>query len=475
MSKQFSFYWHDYETFGTHPALDSPCQFAGLRTSPDLEEIEEPLVLHCQPPSDYLPDPAAILVTGITPQLALQEGVPDYQFAERIHREFTRPGTCGVGYNSIRFDDEFTRHLLYRNLYEPYSREWKNGNTRWDLIDVVRMTYALRPEGIEWPLGDNGAPSFRLEALTAANGIGHQEAHDALSDVRATIALARVLRERKAKLWEYALALRDKQQAARQLDIAGRKPVLHVSSRYPAAQGCIALVVPLARHPRNRNSVIVWNLAEDPRLLIDDSADQLRNRLYTPGEQLPEGERRPALKEVHCNRSPMLVTENLLDTRAADRHGIDLDACHRHRELLLGATGLDDKLARIFAPREESASRDPELSLYGGFIGDADRVRLERLRKLPPDKLGNAPVFDDRRLPELVFRYRARNFPETLSATERAEWREHCRGRLIEGKPEGVLSQQDCRKRIAQLRGERKDERDQALLAAVEEYIETLV
>jgi exodeoxyribonuclease-1 len=178
-----TFFWHDYETFGRVPRRDRPAQFAGVRTDADLNEIGEPVMFHCQPPIDSLPDPESVLLTGITPQACAEQGLPEHEFARRIESELALDGTVGVGYNSIRFDDEVTRHLFWRNLIDPYAREWSNGCSRWDLLDVVRCTWALRPEGIEWPVHTEGEiagrPSFKLEHLTSANGLGHEAAHDA--------------------------------------------------------------------------------------------------------------------------------------------------------------------------------------------------------------------------------------------------------------------------------------------------------
>src|SRR5690606_22124338 len=143
----------------------------------------EPLVIYCQPTEDMLPQPEACLITGITPQKAKSEGIREVEFIRLIHEQFSKPDTCVAGYNSIRFDDEVTRNTLYRNFFDPYAREWQNGCSRWDLIDVMRLAYALRPDGIQWPTREDGLPSFRLEDLTRANGVEHEAAHDAMSDV----------------------------------------------------------------------------------------------------------------------------------------------------------------------------------------------------------------------------------------------------------------------------------------------------
>ena len=219
-----SLYWHDYETFGAVPSIDRPSQFAGLRTDFDLNIIGEPLVIYCQPALDILPSPQACLITGITPQQAQKQGLPEPEFMAQIHRQLAQSRTCTVGYNSIRFDDEVTRYALYRNFYDPYQREWQNGNSRWDIIDLLRATRALRPEGIEWPDHEPGTPSFKLEHLTEANGISHASAHDALSDVTATIALAKLVKQAQPKLFDYVLNNRGKMAVAKIVDVQSRKP-----------------------------------------------------------------------------------------------------------------------------------------------------------------------------------------------------------------------------------------------------------
>jgi exodeoxyribonuclease-1 len=168
MKSEQTFLWHDYETFGANPALDRPAQFAAIRTNAALEPVGEPLNWYCQPALDVFPHPIASLITGITPQDAQKKGLVEAEFADNIHAEMMEPGTCSAGYNSIHFDDEFSRNLFYRNFYDPYEREYKNNNTRWDLIDLARMCYALRPEGVEWPEHEPGKPSFKLEHLSAA-------------------------------------------------------------------------------------------------------------------------------------------------------------------------------------------------------------------------------------------------------------------------------------------------------------------
>ena len=231
-----TFLWHDYETFGKNTRTARPAQFAAIRTDSDLNEIGEPLELFCQPAPDFLPEPEACLITGITPQQCLKNGVPEHEFAEQILNAFSEPNTIGVGYNTIRYDDEITRFMFWRNLIDPYAREWQNGCSRWDIIDLARVTYALRPEGIEWPRNGDGRPSFRLEHLSAANGLAHEAAHDALSDVRATIALARLLRARQPRLFDFCFALHRKERVAAEIGLPctprEARPFIHISGMF---------------------------------------------------------------------------------------------------------------------------------------------------------------------------------------------------------------------------------------------------
>ena len=421
-----SFYWHDYETFGTDPSRDRPVQFAGIRTDSELNIIDEPLKLYARPARDVLPHPAACLVTGISPQLALEQGLPEAEFISRIHAELCRPGTCNVGYNSIRFDDEVTRYTLYRNFFDPYEHTYRNDNSRWDIIDMVRLAHALRPQGIEWPRED-GHTSFRLELLTQANGLGHEPAHDALADVEATIALARLLRERQPRLFDYALRMRSKQAVLEQLDLVNMKPVLHVSGMFGVARHNIALVVPVARHPEHSNEIICFDLSTDPARIADLDVEALRERLFASREALAEGEQRPGLKTIHINRCPLLVTPKLLDPPTAERLQIDVDSCRKHRAGLRSIPDLAGKLQAVYANRQYAGITDPDRMLYsGGFFSDRDKRSLEQVRSTAPEALAEQSfVFEDARLPEMLFRYRARNYPQTLTAPEQAQWEEH--------------------------------------------------
>ncbi|MFZ3083228.1 exodeoxyribonuclease I [Rhodoferax ferrireducens] len=472
-----TFLWHDYETFGTNTRRARPAQFAAIRTDAELNVIGTPLMLYCQPAADFLPDPQACLITGITPQLCLEKGIPEYQFAAQIEQAFSLPGTVGVGYNTIRFDDEITRFMFWRNLIDPYAREWQNDCGRWDLLDVVRTAYALRPDGIEWPLNAEGKPSFKLTDLSAANGLLHEAAHDALSDVRATIALARLIKTAQPKLFDFCFGLHKKDRVMAELGLpttlTQARPFLHISGMFAPERGCLALMWPLAMHPANKNELLAWDLAFDPRELAQMNAEQIRLRLFTKTADLPEGVQRLPVKSIHLNKSPTVIGNyKTLSSAMAQRWGLNLDdqlANAAHAQALPDMSGIWPAVFK----RPAAATPDVDEYLYGGFVGNADRRRLNDLRQLKAQELASArPAFDDARLPELLWRYRARNFPQSLSAEELARWEAHRCARLFDGEG-GALTIEQLFEELDRL-AESADERGEAILGALYDYAELI-
>lgn len=472
-----SFLFYDLETYGTDPRRSRIAQFAAIRTDAALNPIEDPYDFLVRPADDLLPSPTATLITGIAPQHALHAGIPEAEAFARIFEAMSVPETCTLGYNSLRFDDEFVRYGLFRNFHDPYEREWRGGNSRWDLLDVMRLAHALRPDGIVWPLRDDGTPSFKLEHLAEANGVREGDAHEALSDVRALIGMARKLKTAQPKLWDYALKLRDKKFAGRLLDTVAMTPVLHVSQRFPAARLCAAAVIPLTRHPKIDNRVVVFDLHDSPDALLSLQADEIADRLYTPAADLPPGESRIPLKEVHLNRSPMLIEWAHL--RDADFERLRIDpalAESRATQLRDAGPALAEKIRRIYADRAAPETLDVDGSLYDGFLSDGDRRKFPDVRSTAPSLLGRRDfAFQDARLPELLFRYRARNWPETLSTSEAQRWNDYRRMRLTQDPGLSEYTFDTHRAEIAALRaGHADDARALALLDRLQAWTHAL-
>lgn len=403
--------------------------------------VGEPVVLHGRISPDYLPEPEACLITGLTPRITSEGGLVEADLARRIEAVMTAPGTCAAGFNTLRFDDEFVRNLFYRTFRDPYAREYRDGNSRWDIIDLVRMAHDLRPEGITWVADDDGRPVFRLERLTAANGLVHESAHDALSDVEATIALARLVRDAQPKLFEWYLGMRDKRRARRMLTLQSPEPIIYTAPEFTRPGGCTSVVIPVSRHPEVDNQTVVFDLRQDPAILWDLSPEELRNRLFAHRDQLGDVER-PGLTTVRANRVPAIAPLSTLTEERAAALGIDLEAVHARVAVIVRAQEERNLAARLQSVYQRDGYdmradyRDPDLNLYsGGFFGDQDRRAFERLREATPHELAallrEPPPFEDVRAPEMLRRFVARNYPDVLDEAQQQRWRSFCSGRLL--------------------------------------------
>ncbi|MEX2498605.1 MAG: exodeoxyribonuclease I [Wenzhouxiangellaceae bacterium] len=455
-----TFLWHDYETFGTDPRRDRPCQFAAIRTDTSLETVGEPVVWYSQPTRDMLPSPDACVITGITPQTALARGMPEYEFANQIFELMSEPSTCTVGYNNFRFDDEVSRFMFWRNFIDPYAREYKNGNSRFDLIDLLRMTSALRPEGIEWPANDEGVPGFRLEDLARANGFSVANAHDALADVENTLGMARLVRRHQPKLWNWALSLRARHRVEQLVE--KREILLHASSRFPATLKCIAPVLPLFRHPTIKSQWLVWNLREDPAEFMEFDAETLADLFWTASVDLPEGMKRLPVKWIRTNRCPMLSPVGVLNGAAAQRTQIDLDQAAGYAYRLGGEPAFLERMVEVFSAPRPGQAFDAETALYDGFVSDSDRRVAERIRGQSPDQAARllaAPPgpFADERLAELLLHYVGRHAQPSLDAESLEAWRVYRRRRLLDDPELAPLRLPEFLQRIDEIRRERPD------------------
>ncbi len=421
MDTSQTLYWYDLETFGVLPYHDRIAQFAGIRTNYRFEPVDDPLVLYIRIPEDYLPDPLACLVTGITPQKTLESGISEYEAVQRILREFSRPGTCVVGYNNISFDDEFIRNAFYRNFLDPYRREYANGNSRWDIIDLMRAAHDLRPEGMQWVTNEKGHPSFKLGDLSAANQVEHLDAHDALSDVRATIGLAQLVYEKQKDLFLYAFGIRKKQRLKNKIHLPSMRPLLYTSSVFTSPDGCTAVIAPLTADPNNPNSLICFNLSMDPEALIAAVPSRLK-------EEVP-------LVRVSVNKCPFLAPLSTLDDASQKRLRIDKELCLKHHKRLLARHDIPAKVRSAFSETSFEKVDDPDFQLYsGGFFSDSDWKRFEALHAMEPrDMLGSLQgmQFEDRRVPEMLWRLVCRNFPDVLTPAQKQRWTRHAASRLL--------------------------------------------
>ena len=354
-----------------------------------------------------------------------------------------------------------------------------NGNSRWDIIDMLRLCSAIRPEGIEWPKKENGYVSFKLDQLTVANGIEHESAHDALADVIATIEMAKLVKARQPKLYDYVFQLKDKSKVQAEIDLVTQKPMLHVSMSYPASRGCLALVMPICIHPDNKNSVVIYDLREDPHAWQDLSIDEMKERIQTPKEKLPQGVNRIPLKTLRVNSCPIVTSPAVLKKEQAEKFQVDVEACRAHWEQLQGDNEIKKKVSAVFSDESFPEETDPDLMIYSGaFFSDVDRDLMEILRATRPNDLGRLDLpFRDGRLQEMLFRYRARNYPDTLNQADKERWQNFRKGKILAGETIARFEKEMKKawQKVSKECDEKSREKSEAVLNELQDYTDELI
>lgn len=430
-----TFYIYDLETSGVNPREQRIMQFAGIRVNEKLEEIGDLDDIIVKLSEDVLPDPWAILTHGITPQKSVSEGVTEAEFLKWFDKNVAQPSTVIFGYNSIRFDDEFMRYALYRNYYDPYEWQWRDNRSKWDLMDVVRMTRALRPGKINWPFASSGKPSVSLELMASANNIKHVDAHTAGSDVMATLELARLIRKNSPKLFDYLLSMRDKKNVAK-LTSAGT-PFVYTSGRYQSEFEKTTVAVSLGDHPEQSGSLLVYDLRYDPEDFADLSAQDLQKRIFVPKDsdlkKLP-------VKAMALNKCPAVAPLGVVDKEAWKRIGLDLKTVETNLKHL-SSSDLAPKVRDAFSinhkARQEvflSEESTVDAQLYDGFFNDGDKLKSVSVRNSKKQELADLdPGFTDTRLDSLLPLYKARNYPDILDSGERESWHRHLSNKFYGG------------------------------------------
>ena len=403
-----TFFFYDLETSGLSPRTDRIMQFAGQRTTMDLEPIGEPVNILIKLANDTLPSPDAIMVTGITPQSTQQDGLTEAEFCKYVSEEIFTPGTIACGYNSVHFDDEHMRYCFWRNFYDPYEWQWKDERSRWDMLDVVRMTRALRPEGINWPVTPEGKATNRLELITKENGIFHENAHDALADVNALIDVTRLIRDKQPQLYSYLFKMRDKRAIQKMINLDEPTPFVHSGGRCSGTNKT-SVFFPIA--PGENGSVLVFDL----RYNLDDwLTDPEKNHI--------------SLKDFKYNRCPAVAPLGVLE-QADGWKKVELDKATIEKNLksLLAHPDWVERMREEYYDGDEfPPAADSESALYDGFLNDQDKTKCRAVSRATANDLADFhPDFDDARLPELLLHYKARNYENTLSEDEHKAWEKY--------------------------------------------------
>lgn len=425
MTKTFFFY--DLETSGLNAREDRIMQFAGQQTDMELNPIGKPVNMLVRITNDTLPSPGAIMVTKITPQDTLRDGITEAEFVRYVTEEIFVPNTIAVGYNTIRFDDEFMRATLWRNFYDAYEWEWKDGRSRWDILDVVRLVRALRPEGINWPVREDGVPTNRLELITKLNGVAHEHAHDALSDVYATIAVAKLIRDKQPKMFEYLLKMRDKKEIRKLVNLENKQPVVYASGRYTNEHNKTTVVLPLTSG-RNGN-VLVYDL----RYNLDELLVKMQDSDEAGEAEKSKKSVFPVVKELCYNKCPAVAPAGVLESNDGwNKIGLTRELVEANMKTLLNHPEFAEQMRTKWEEKPEyPPAIEPEAALYDGFLNDTDRIKVAAVRNADANKLADFhPKFADQRLPKLLLHYKGRNYPESMSESETLDWEEYRKKRI---------------------------------------------
>ncbi|MBQ3294278.1 exodeoxyribonuclease I [Candidatus Saccharibacteria bacterium] len=441
-----TFFFYDLETSGLSGSDDRIMQFAGQRTDTNLQPVGDPYNILVKLNDDTLPSPGAILTTHITPQKTVQDGIPERELAQILTTEVFTPDTTILGFNSVRFDDKFIQHLFWRNFYDPYEWQWKDGRSRWDMLDVVRMTRALRPEGINWPTTADGKPTNRLELITKANGISHESAHDALSDVNALVDVTRLIRDKQPKLWQWLFKLRDKREVRALINLENPQPFVYSSGRFGSTHNFTTVCVPV--FPGKNGNLVVFDLRYNFDELIEEAKKTTPDFLANPDVKLHDLFF-PKFKELAYNRCPAVAPLSVLETGngwdkielSKAKLSQNLTALHSHADLLKRLQN------EHLADKYDKAPYDAETALYDGFLDDRDRVRTNAIRDMDAEKLADFhPNFADERLPELLLHYKAKNFPTSLTEPETQKWEEYRKKRIARQSTQFIAEMQKFQK-----------------------------
>lgn len=442
--------WHDYETFGIDPQLSNVAQFAGIRTDLDLNIIGKPINIICRPTLDRLPSPEACMVTGISPMTNKLRGMTEVAFFQKINSELGKPGTCGVGYNNIQFDDEVTRNGLYRNFIDPYKREWSDGCSRWDLLNVLRIVDAIRPNTFNVPVDpETGNKIFKLDQLSLANGIEHENAHDALADVEATIAMAKIIKDKEPEIYNLLFKQRKKKELSDFIfkpkqnyydpNHINFKPFIMADSYFGGVQNFMEVLYPI--HTKD-NDLYCIKLTKNISKLISLTSDEIREELYKKKEDMEENEERIPLHTIRINKCPVILPISYLNKETAEILNFSGDQVRSNiTEIKENFQSIKQKFVEVFSKNgyESPDDLDVDQQIYDGFFNKEDKKRFEEIKKTESIYLidylkENKQNFDDSRLEEMLFRYICRNFDDTLDNEYSQKWDNFCKNRILEGK-----------------------------------------
>jgi exodeoxyribonuclease I len=412
--------FYDTETSGLSPEFDQILQFAAIRTDNDFNEIDR-FEIRSQLLPYIVPAPGALRVTGIGPELLMDSSIPSHYQATRQIREKLLDWSPAIfiGYNTISFDENLLRQALFQTLHSPYVTNTQS-SARADVIRLVHAVVAYVPDCLTVPTNEKGKAVFKLDQLAPANGFEHENAHEAMADVEATIHIAKVIRNGAPKVWQNVMRSCRKSAAVDTIMSTG---ILALTEFYFNKEYSW-LVTYCGQNSEYSAQMGVFDLQHDPTGYVDLDVDALVDIL---------NDKHKVIRSIRTNAQPILMPYELATSRAAAKT-FDLNVLRDRVNIIRDAPEFQKRLGLALAKRYPSEEPSPysEKRIYDGFPSRGDEALMQRFHGQPwADRFATAEQLDDDSRRELAYRVIYCEAAETLPNEKRTELENWVRRRIL--------------------------------------------
>lgn len=425
-----NYVFYDTESSGTSTRFDQVLQFAAVVTDEDFNEIDT-LNVRCRLLPHVVPAVDALLVTGVNPYDLASQPLSAFEMACLVHEKMRTWGPAVyIGQNTLKFDEEILRETFYQNLLDPYVTTAR-GSIRADLLHILRAAHTADPDVIQITTTEKGNPSFKLDRIATLNGFPNHDAHDALGDVRATIYMARLIRERAPGTWGRMMSNADPKRAA---ELIERNRLVSLLTYFGKPK--LVEATRLAAQPGNPKQVALFDVSVDPTPWLDLEAEDIARAMGWKGPKAapvdtsaesedevlpPRGAQGPSpFHIVRTNAMPCVFVPGEPGAPVSDGDALERDVLIRRLDRIHGHPRFKDTVAAALELRSAfPKSPHIEEQIYDGFPSNEDKNRMRAFHATRSwaERLEIASGFQDIRLRKLGNRLIHANAPEVLPAS----------------------------------------------------------